>query len=746
MTTGRQELVIARSGLDTAAAMLPPPPSRAPRRHAWWPGLVLTAATCGIHAKELLGQRPYWRDTMRLYVPFKHFMAETLRGGEWPHWWPYDSAGAPFLANPQFSTFHPSTLAYLVAPFWSAFLFQDLLGTWLALTGMYLLARSLRQARLASLASALVFGAGGYMVSLSEFQFMKLSAGTMPWYLWSLRKAQTQGGSWWVAPPVALGLLLLAGDPQAAILVCFAGLVLSFVDGASWRHTLLALLSPIGGALLAAVQLLPAMGIASETERHNAMAELNDWGLAWGDALAMPLPFDNGAAGFVRATCIGVTGLALIFASLSVLRRRRVWLLWTLVLVGGWLALGDHFGLNWLARRVVPYWASFRFPIKSIVLSFLASGLLAGEGWHALAARRRGALIVSVAATALFSLAAAIEAQNPVVAWVILAVFATATAGVVFLLRRRGPPRVVAAALVVFVSVLTGAFLLKAGAASFYDPPALVSVLQKAGVGLTGPYFDRFDEGINADVEHAFTERAAVGGRSLPFGALWHLPILGFSTPASSWRLLSIFHGGRMSFDTYSRAFGLFGVGFVVITPDLLQSHPLEVLGVDPEFGYRVARLPRSLPRAYAVHRAVGVTDVQTFRQRLVEGRIKPAREVFIEGTVPPDVEARPDMTAAAVTITSRDNTHVSLDAALQWPGYVVLNESAYKGWSVHVDGQPATPLIANGCVRAVEVAAGRHRVDWNYETPFFRLGLKLSLLAWLAAITAALAIRPRRT
>ena len=64
------------------------------------------------------------------FVPAKHYLAELLRSGQLPAWWPWDGGGAPLLARPLFSLFHPTTLFYLFLPFWSAFTAQDLVGRW----------------------------------------------------------------------------------------------------------------------------------------------------------------------------------------------------------------------------------------------------------------------------------------------------------------------------------------------------------------------------------------------------------------------------------------------------------------------------------------------------------------------------------------------------------------------------------------------------------------------------------------
>ena len=61
--------------------------------------LVLFVAACVIHLPQLLGRRLYMRDIHRMFVPAKYLVAESLRHGELPQWWPYDGGGTPFLSS-----------------------------------------------------------------------------------------------------------------------------------------------------------------------------------------------------------------------------------------------------------------------------------------------------------------------------------------------------------------------------------------------------------------------------------------------------------------------------------------------------------------------------------------------------------------------------------------------------------------------------------------------------------------------
>lgn len=59
----------------------------------------------------------------------------------------------------------------------------------------------------------------------------------------------------------------------------------------------------------------------------------------------------------------------------------------------------------------------------------------------------------------------------------------------------------------------------------------------------------------------------------------------------------------------------------------------------------------------------------------------------------------------------------------------VTLKELMYPGWSVYVDGQPGNinTVEADAMFRSVEVAAGSHKVRWQFESKSFLLGIWFS-------------------
>lgn len=78
--------------------------------------------------------------------------------------------------------------------------------------------------------------------------------------------------------------------------------------------------------------------------------------------------------------------------------------------------------------------------------------------------------------------------------------------------------------------------------------------------------------------------------------------------------------------------------------------------------------------------------------------------------------------------------TIVIATTAAKRPGWLVLLDQDYPGWSARLDGHPAEVARAYGLFRAVRVPAGQHQVAWSYRPASFAWGLVATLFAMLVA------------
>jgi uncharacterized membrane protein YfhO len=80
------------------------------------------------------------------------------------------------------------------------------------------------------------------------------------------------------------------------------------------------------------------------------------------------------------------------------------------------------------------------------------------------------------------------------------------------------------------------------------------------------------------------------------------------------------------------------------------------------------------------------------------------------------------------VQITDYATQHVTIQAQLEQPGFLVLLDAAYPGWRVTVDGQEATLYRANYDFRAVYLPAGEHTVEFRFTMPGFAAGAAITV------------------
>ncbi|MBN1660597.1 MAG: YfhO family protein [Anaerolineae bacterium] len=158
------------------------------------------------------------------------------------------------------------------------------------------------------------------------------------------------------------------------------------------------------------------------------------------------------------------------------------------------------------------------------------------------------------------------------------------------------------------------------------------------------------------------------------------------------------------------------------------------------------------LPRAFLVHRAREVADDEAALALLRDPAFDPAREVVFTAESGTERIAEPgtvESTTSTARVVSYQAEEVRVEAEMSAPGYLVLTDTYYPGWTATVDGQPAPILKADLYFRAVPLDAGSHEVVFLYEPHAMRLGALISLIAtgvWLVALVFAVAqYRPAR-
>ena len=88
---------------------------------------------------------------------------------------------------------------------------------------------------------------------------------------------------------------------------------------------------------------------------------------------------------------------------------------------------------------------------------------------------------------------------------------------------------------------------------------------------------------------------------------------------------------------------------------------------------------------------------------------------------------------------------HITLSAASNEGGRLVLSEVMYPGWMVSVDGRNVPMETAYGVLRGVTLPSGSHEVRFVFRPISLYLGAGITVMGWLA-LALCLRMKPRET
>jgi hypothetical protein len=261
-----------------------PPASRRPLRDLFGardlPALALFLAAFLILFRGFFFQGGVFfeRDGTLLEIPTRQLTVQLLREGNFALWTDAHGNGQPFLANPKNAVFYPTTWLYLILPFFTAFRFHYLLHAILGWLGLYGLLKFFRMSRPAAFLGACLFSFSGLYLSNFEFYNHVAAFAWTPWILLLAFSDPLRGFKRTAALALLWALQLLAGTPEAVVITLLFALGESlFLSGKILKRSGLILASLAIGALIAAVQYVPAFGTLGRTER--AAAEMSAWPL-----------------------------------------------------------------------------------------------------------------------------------------------------------------------------------------------------------------------------------------------------------------------------------------------------------------------------------------------------------------------------------------------------------------------------------------------------------------------------------
>ena len=667
-----------------------------------------------------------YQDAVMTHLPARAATVAQIRAGEFPFLNPWQSCAQPLAGNPNFGTFFPDTLLFLVLPPGAAFGMRFALAALLAFVGARRWARAEGAPRPAAEAAGYAFALSGVFVSAWRFYNTGLALALAPFVLAGVAKACRSGG--WRRRRVAeiavwSSLLVLAGEPVVALLTAVA-VVVRFAafalgdDGG--RPAIRGTAGTFAGAAVLAA-LIAAPQIAATWQSYpGSTRDVSPFSFAAATGTsvhpvrlveqAAPFPlgrpdltgplgfhghhFHDNHSPYIWTLHLGWAVLALLLRHGRPLARgERAW--WLTAACAIVLSLGYHLPAARALSAVLSLGGRVRFPVKWWYLVALclvvpvaraATRLAEEEGWTR--ARVFGAIAVTLAAGVALTTQA--DLRTPLaVAGVVASIAAAAV--VASPVPRRDPAALTAA---IALSLATAHLPL---VLTFVDrmpapPPPLAG----------GRVYERLD-----------VDAHPPGGADIgPTRAIFR----------------------RATEELWAVAGGLGGIEYA--------------FDRDPDGSYhdgdRVTRkavddLP--WPERAAELRKAGVRYVVTG-----EALPAPYRPVWTRGGAflheiddpAASVRALPVMPEARVAVARERVGRLETMVDVPAPAVVVWSRTFFPAWRATVDGSPAEVTTADGHLVGVRVPAGAHRVEVWWPPGQVMAGAVLGLIGVLLAATMA--------
>lgn len=340
------------------------------------PLLALGFGVLGLFFVDLWGDRTFFaRDLTLLFHPMHTFTAQALQGGGLPLWNPFVSGGVYWIGQPQTGVFSPGNLFFWLLPFVPGLKLFHLFHLGISALGGYLLARTGGGSRGRALAAAFLWSLNGFWVSRLEFPPLLGVLAWTPWVL--LFVARGRGSRVAVGGGMgAVALALLAGHwPHVVWMSVLAGVATVSGSERIRRGKTLAL-ALIGGACMAAVQVLPGVDLVRQSDRTvsgltSAVADRFSLSLGQWAGVLSPLfsdfPLDRYTGErFYWLGCffVGTTALALAARAWGQAPARARWAWGGLFLFGATQSLGPTSPLYRFLFAHAPVFNGVRYPAQ----------------------------------------------------------------------------------------------------------------------------------------------------------------------------------------------------------------------------------------------------------------------------------------------------------------------------------------------------------------------------------------------
>jgi hypothetical protein len=701
---------------------------------------------------------PLLSDHTRSFYPWLLWARLHIRAGELPQWNPLVLAGTPFYANAQAQLLSPFSIPVWVLPFKYALGVSAALKLWIAALGAFLLSRQLGLRFGAALVSGLAFGFSPFMIVWLSHTVAPVVA-MLPWgVLFAERIAARGRGVDALGLAAVSTVLAVGGHPESqahvtGAVALYTVIRLAVASSLEWRARARRLgIVAAGvalGILVAAAFLVPFVlslpngaGVAArsaggaETLSNLRTLLFPDW---WGRPSGVSVA-GGGAFNYnTRDFYAGTVPLALaLIGALDLRAWRRTLPVTVLAFLGFAIPLGLQ-PFTWLLVHLPPFDRAVN--TRLIMLDDFGVAMLAGFGVERLMSARVGSRRpLGVTAAAIVAAAVAVKVSRPtahtwrlvehhfatevtlpipgeielisIVWWLGLAV------GFAILLAVRGRlPALLVPGCVALVLVDVGHTawhyqpMPPSNRVFALTPPAIRFLQEHQG----SQRVTAIEPAMPADTQMVWGLRD-IRGLDPPQPSVAYAKLIRLrQTPAP----LTSHTGVEKLTPVRTRVLDLLSVRYVLTSPVMklsrLPGFRYSYRGADASIYENTRALRRASVPAHVIVRR---SDAAA-RAEIASPGFDPASDV-ITGSESP--AGRGD-----VRLIHDGDERVVIAATMRRSGLVVLSDAWSPGWTVTVDGNPATPVRVDTVIRGVVVPRGRHVVTWSYRTPGLVLGTILS-------------------
>ncbi|MFQ5849495.1 MAG: YfhO family protein [Candidatus Binatia bacterium] len=734
------------------------------------------------HEMVWTNQVPFYRDLGPFFYPMRFILAQSLNAGELPLWDRHMGMGFPLLANFQSETFYPPHFLFLLLPFFSAIRALFLFHYLVAASGCYILCRQRNYPPYLALIGAVLFGFGGYTVSLSNLLNHFQAAVWFPWViLFGERCFRSQSWRGFLLLTAVLLVQFLAGSPE----IYGMSLGLLFLDGLRFRavkaHKLILFLlaANVLVAGLAMVQILPTMELFLQSRGRNLISYPE--GLRWSldplslinlfflDREADPNRPDGLRLFFtpevplIISLYVGVIslfGVCLWFLETGL---KEKGILLALITVALAIAMGQNSPVYPFLFRHILFFELIRFPEKFFFLTYILLLFIALRGFlfylhpkdrlpkshgflllsipllflfvYLLFRYERGSLIQFMASkrTTSPALNHTLGSFSLILVHLERQIALASGISLLLILWKKAKVRE-SFAQVLLVALVFGdlstanrpyQFFLDAG---FVNQTSRIVTKPEPYRLIYLPDSSHLHPDYYPSIKKSFGEGVAtVFANLLPNTGIFHgFDYLQELDALRRWSYdLFIQAASRLPPERLHRLLGALNVKYITTFQPLPLAKGITLVQHFADHGSYLYRLNSVVPRTYIASKVSQEKTGLKILKRLSSHRFNPLEEVILDRplALPPqeDFQARAEMTGYT-------NLEVKIRTSLSGPGILVLTDAFYPGWRVYVDGKEEEILRANLFFRAVPLVAGEHLVEFRYDPRSYTIGLLISL------------------